>query len=552
MSKVTAASLAITALACFARWRGLIGSGAVRRAVRVGDAVARRTMLVAILLGLAVLLVRAALLPVWPIPKPVIYDEFSYLLQADTFARGRLTNPPHPLWQFFESIYIIQQPTYASKYPPGQALAMAVGQVVFGHPWFGVWLSCGALATALCWALQGWFRPGWALLGALIMFELCVFSYWMNSYWGGAVAGIGGALVMGAWIRIARNREAPYAWLLGVGAVVLMFTRPYEGLLLVATAAIALFLRDRRARVWLPIVGLIAAGVAWQGFYDYRVTGNPLRMPYQEYFEQYESVPPLTILPVQPTRAFRHFDLEFMDSGWTRDTNAKARSLQLPVIRGGDLAESANSFFDSPIWVGILLGMAPAWLVSRRLRLPVVLVGVLIAGAMIELIFYAHYAAPFTAALLILLIESLRQLRLWLARSSLARKPGRLVAGQFVILVLAGTLLAGELASSAWHVYNHTTADQVQPANSRRGFIEKDLLERGAEEHVIFVRYTGRDSPHAEWIYNPADIDKSPVIWAQDMGAENNKKLMEYYRGRSFWLFEPDKDWQNVRPYSEQ
>jgi hypothetical protein len=84
--------------------------------------------------GLLVLIVRAALIPIWPIPTPAIYDEYSYVLQADTFAHGRLANPAHPLWQFFESTYILQQPTYASRFPPGQALAMAVGQVIFGHP----------------------------------------------------------------------------------------------------------------------------------------------------------------------------------------------------------------------------------------------------------------------------------------------------------------------------------------------------------------------------------------------------------------------------------
>src|SRR4029453_14177313 len=217
-------------------------------------ALARRKTLSWIAAGLLVLGARAALLPLWPIPRPSVYDEFSYLLQADTFAHGRLTNPPHPLWQFFESTYILQQPTYASRFPPAQALVMALGQVIFGHPWFGGWLSAGLLAAGLCWALQGWFPSGWALLGACIGLNLCLFTYWMNSYWGGAVTAFGGALVIGAWARIVRAKRWRYAWHFGVGAVIVILARPFEGLVLLVPALLGLVIATRAKQVWLPVI----------------------------------------------------------------------------------------------------------------------------------------------------------------------------------------------------------------------------------------------------------------------------------------------------------
>jgi len=63
-----------------------------------------------------------------------------------------------------------------------------------------------------------------------------------------------------------------------LGAVILLLTRPFEGFLLVAPAAVALWLRTKQGRVWLPIAAVGLAGLSFQGLYDYRVTGHPLRM----------------------------------------------------------------------------------------------------------------------------------------------------------------------------------------------------------------------------------------------------------------------------------
>jgi hypothetical protein len=548
-SKLTVETIAL-AICAMVALSGRFPDRLARKLQVLGSVFTRRKVLTCISIAAFVLIVRAALLPLWPIPKPAFYDEFAYLLQADTFAHGRLTNPAHPLWQFFESVYILQQPTYASKYPPGQALAMATGQVLLGNAWFGVWLSCGVLAFTLCWAMQAWLPPGWALLGALISLDVCLMSYWMNGYWGGAVAGIGGALVIGAYLRIVRkerlSRSLP--WLFGAGAVILLLTRPYEGFLLAAPTSAGLWIatKQRRKQVWLPIAALVAAGFAWTAFYDYRVTGNPLRMPYQEYASQYESVPPLIVMPVAHTKAYRHFDLEFLNRVWVQEHNQTARSWRLPLIRAGDLYTTATAIFGDPLWLLPLLVFASACFMARRTRFVVVLTTVLIAGAMIEFVFNAHYAAPFTAVLLILLVQSLRYLRAWASRNLRGGK----AAGRFAILALCGSIIGVGFAADAVRIYQRRTPDRFLFVNTRKDSVADELVANHPGRHVIFVRYTGTQNPHEEWIYNSADIDAQSVIWAQDMGTENHM-LMAHYPDRSFWIFEPDVDPGLLTPYAD-
>ena len=120
--------------------------------------------------------------------------------------------------------------------------------------------------------------------------------------------------------------------------------------------------------------------------------------------------------------------------------------------------------------------------------------------------------------------------------------------GRFLVNAIPAAALLRIAVSSGEGIETDRTADNFQWKNTLKGTIEQGLLEKRPGRHVILVRHTAVTNQNEEWVYNPADIDAAPVIWAQDLGEPENERLRRYYAERSFWLFKPNES-MNLTPY---
>ena len=479
-------------------------------------------------------------------PQPEIADEFSYLLAADTFAHGRLTNPTHPMWVHFESFHVIQQPSYMSKYPPAQGLALAAGQVLFGRPIVGVWLTAGLACGALTWMLAGWMPGRWALAGGLLALVHPLTLGWSQSYWGGLVAVLGGSLVLGAFRRLVRRPRPRHALVLGAGLVILANSRPYEGVVLSLPllAALGLWLGRGRAaaagvswaRLAIPLGAVLAVAGAWMLYYDYRVTGDPLTLPYMVHDRTYATTPLFLFLPPKPLPAYRH---------------ARLRQFELEV--------ALPPYHTQRTWAGLedgvrwRLGRLAGWYFGGLLvvalcafRLPLerdgwhhlalLVLGLFLVALSATVHTTAHYAAPAAGLALLLTLRALRGLGAW---RPAGRRVGRALAAVLWLLLL------GSLAQASWTTIREWRATGWPYARARLA----DDLRRTGERHLVVVRYAPSHSIHAEWVYNAADIDTAPVVWAHEMDAAATARLLDYFRDRRVWLLEPDRAGDQLVPY---
>ena len=243
---------------------------------------AARTGLCMLAIGALPVVLRLALLPHAPVPAAAGSDDFSYWLLADTLRHFRLANAAHPMREFFEAVFILQEPSYSSIFPIGQGLAMAAGWLIFGYPWAGVLLSVGVFCALVYWMLRAWTTPGWAVVGGILAgMQFGVLSYWVNTYWGGAVSGCAGCLVFGALPRLRLTGRTRDAVALGAGLGLQLLTRPFEfGVMLICVAAYLAIHRQWKLP-WRAMAISLAAAALLMLAQNFAVTGSAATLPYE-------------------------------------------------------------------------------------------------------------------------------------------------------------------------------------------------------------------------------------------------------------------------------
>jgi hypothetical protein len=371
----------------------------------------------------------------------------------------------------------------------------------------------------------------------------------MNGYWSASVVALGGALVLGALPRIKHHQRVRDALLMALGLAILANSRPYEGLVLSLTVAFSMLIwltgpqRPRISvsfrRVIAPIalsLGIMAVATT---YYNYRVTGNPFVMPYQVSHRTYWQTPFFLWQKPLPAPLYRHAVMQEFYENDLREYNNEL------AFKGFLRIHASRAWRLWGFYIGPALTipfLAFPWMMrDHKMRFPVIAGAVFILGVAVESWMSPHYLAPALALFYLVLLQCIRHLRLW-------RWSGKPIGAALVsasVLVLCAMIIL-RLTAIVAHV-------QIEPewprGNLGRARILR-TLDSLAGQHLVLVRYEASHIPDSEWVYNAADIDQAKVVWARDMGEQDNQELLHYFKNRRVWKLCPDISPLRLEPVS--
>jgi hypothetical protein len=246
-------------------------------------------------------------------------------------------------------------------------------------------------------------------------------------------------------------------------------------------------------------------------------------MPYMVHEREYAQCP--MFVGQQPQRpSYRHVEIERFHSGWAMDWHRKQSTLGgLLHVKYKVTKVNLIFFLPTTLALGMVLVRPWRW---RRVTPALVIAGLAYAASLPSIWNHPHYSAAIVPLLMLAAIAGLRRadvlgrrLRPWM------RVGTGLVALQAVVFV-----------GTAWARISNPSRNWADA----RATIAQQLRNLPGED-LVLVRYRPDHNTHQEWVYNDADIDASPVVWARAMDAASDAELIRYFGARHVWLLEPDE-----------
>jgi hypothetical protein len=319
-----------------------------------------------------------------------------------------------------------------------------------------------------------------------------------------------------------------------------MITRPYEGLAAAVPVVVSVAWRvrpagagppsgvgePRRARIKtvLPILVAFAPIAIWAGYYDFRVTGSPVRLPYTTYERRYAAAPTFLFQRVRPVPAdipvemqnyardveIPHFQSQLSAAGFAAGARVKFREL---FGKSAGLKPATIPMPAACVAAGLLV-VAAGYAAWRRpvLRVPAGVTVFVLAATLVSNWTRSQYVAPAAGAVLVLGVFAVRELERWSARTA---------------WVVTAAAIAAAAAGSA------ASAAKIDHGTGRSDLAASLAQEPGRQ--IVLVRYTPDYSGDVEWVENGADIDSQQTVWARDPGPGSGRELLNYFHDRTVW-----------------
>ncbi|MEZ6133237.1 MAG: hypothetical protein R3C59_31605 [Planctomycetaceae bacterium] len=482
---------------------------------------------------------------------PAYHDEYSYLLQAETFLDGRLSYPPIAVRpDLFHQFHVLNEYRTVSRYFPWTGFWIApfhqMEHAVWGH-----WLAGAFAATMFYLALRQIVRRRMALTGGLLIAVSPGLALFSNLLLAHQPTLLALSVFTWAFFRMQSTQMLRYAFVAGTGLTLAMLARPMTaagfGLPFGLWLAVQIVTVPNARRLIAGFVIPLACGFTLLAIMNHDATGSWTRTAYQEYTDRYT-----------PRHRYGFYNaaqnVQAEGPPAVQKYDQWATNLTLPLALRNVWERAKASLVWSLAMAPILLGLLMAapvllgWNGSLRHQVTRPVELRLLAAAVVTLhvvhipywfdgIMHWHYVLE-TAPLLLMLTG----VGLVMTMDVLSRILGARQAFLSVLVFVGSGLIPCWIRLPVYDNVSKVSAAISELSFSRVKFeIFQRLLQHSVTQRpaLVMVEETGTD-PQLSYIINPPDLNADVLICRRPATMEEIQELRAAFADRSLYEFNPN------------